>query len=201
MLQDQKFQVDNFTYEDSELGNTDMTAVKNWEIDITEGFSSNWPYLSYRGLTNFSEGGYQAGAQNFQVLYNATKRNELIRIRMPDDCYSQPFSYLTDKTNELYIIVEFDERYEMHQVYLEDYKDSTTKQDRIYNLEKRLTFDREEYGNLEAFHVRGGDLKHHDDTEANNKSISFFIINSLMYYWMQGMDDGCLMPVNLSNGD
>ena len=103
-----------------------MTEVQNWEIDLTEGFSSSWPYITYKGLTNFSEGGYQSGAKHFQILFDATKRNELIRIKMPDDCFSQPFSYITS-TYELYIIVEFDDRYEMLQVYLQDYLDSSTK--------------------------------------------------------------------------
>ena len=168
--------------------------IGEWQIDLSEGFSSAWPYVTYRGLSNFSEGGYQAGAKHYQILFDAANRSGLIRISMPGDCYSQPFSYITD-TNELYIICEFEDRYEMFQVQLDKYEDTVNKENNIYKLKKRLVLNREEYEELEAFHVRGGDLKHHGGVGANNKSIAFFIFGKKMYYWMFGMDEGALKEV------
>ena len=106
---------------------------------------------------------------------------------MPEGVISQPFSYVTE-TFELYIICEYEESYEMYQVDLNDFEDKSTGKHK-YRLERRLTIDRNEMDDLQAFHVRGGDLKHHDDISANNKSIAFFIFNNMVYYWMQGMEE------------
>jgi hypothetical protein len=199
MLQDQKFIVDTFNYEEKEKKHQEVKQTE-WQIDLSEGFSSCWPYFTYRGLTNFGEGGYQAGAKNFQILFNAANRNELIRIAMPGDSFSHPYSYITE-TNELYIICEFEDRYEMYQVYLDEYEDMKNKKNNIYHMEKRLILSRDDYEDLQAFHVRGGDLKYHDGLDANNKSIAFFIFNNKLYYWMYGMEDGVLKPVTLKDDE
>ena len=89
---------------------------------MSEGFSSNWPYISYKGLTKYEHDGENLVTKHFQILFNAANMNELIRIPMPDDVFSQPFSYVTD-TSELYIICEYEDRYQMIQVFLEEYED------------------------------------------------------------------------------
>lgn len=47
----------------------------------------------------------------------------------------------------------------MHQVNLDEYEDKSRGIHK-YVLDLRLTISRDEYDNLQAFHVRGGDLKH-----------------------------------------
>lgn len=93
---------------------------------------------------------------------------------------------------------EYEDKYEMHQVNLNNFSDKS-KKNRIYKMEKRLTIDRDAHEDLQAFHVRGGDLKNQNSISANNKSIAFFIFNNKVYYWMTGMEEELspvLMKVN-----
>jgi hypothetical protein len=63
MLQDQKFIIDRFPCKDyqREHMNRDedeFTESKSWEIDLSEGFSSSWPFVTYKGMPSYAAGGY-----------------------------------------------------------------------------------------------------------------------------------------------
>lgn len=132
---------------------------------------------------------YRSGEPDlYQILFNATDRKFLIKIQMPPGVLSQPFTYVTD-TKELFIICEYEEKYEMYRVNLNKYEDKA-KTIPIYKLKKRLTLDRNVWKDIQAFHVRGGDLSTLDEVMANNKQIAFFIIDNHLYYWMNGMWSG-----------
>ena len=80
MIQDQKFIVDQF----SKINKEDQNS---WEIDLSEGFSSCWPNVTYKGVPNYRIGGYDEESENcsksYQVLFNAINRDELIHLEMP----------------------------------------------------------------------------------------------------------------------
>ena len=71
-------------------------------------------------MPNYRQGGYNDGAQSFQILFNATERKELIKIEMPPNVISQPYSYVTE-TKELYVICEYEDKYEMYRANLGKY--------------------------------------------------------------------------------
>jgi hypothetical protein len=66
---------------------------------------------------------------------------------MPPNVISQPYSYITE-TMELYIICEYEDKYEMYRVNLGKYEDPKTKTIPIYKLKKRLTIDRDMWGDI-----------------------------------------------------
>lgn len=58
---------------------------------------------------------------------------------MPKNVISQPFSYVTE-TRELYIICEYEDKYEMYRVNLDEYEErQTDDRKHIYVMEYRLT--------------------------------------------------------------
>ncbi len=65
-----------------------MKEPESWEIDLSEGFSSCWPFVTYKGMPNFRSGGYGEGAQSYQILFNAIERKYLIKLEMPEGVIS-----------------------------------------------------------------------------------------------------------------
>lgn len=77
---------------------------------------------------------------------------------MPENTISQPFSHVTE-TEQMFIICEFEDEYKMYLIDLNCYVNRKTKDQNIYKLEYKMTINRdEEKGDLQAFHVRGGDM-------------------------------------------
>lgn len=90
MIQDQKFIVDRFPYEDYlevNLGTVPESIEwpDSWEIDLSEGFSSCWPFITFKGIPKFAEydgvpDDNQIYQQSFQILFDAVDWKYLIKL-------------------------------------------------------------------------------------------------------------------------
>lgn len=76
--------------------------------DLSEGFSSAWPYVSFKGITNF------------QIIFNANKRDELVRLMLPEGALRVLRSYITE-TADLYLLTESEQTYDMYKIDLSKY--------------------------------------------------------------------------------